>query len=373
MSKNIRVDGDPSDRPEGPEIPAFTAVVVDVAAAYGDGDVQSALVDFIWHLLERSYQIFLCATKEIERFAAEEFQDPQLVYLRGALPPSEAALEAHPALLAPTTLWISDDPTLQLWIMERGLPYVFPGKGAASFAPALALKRFSELAALLDPTQRTLREVARVVAAQRAASPGRALLVGIGGPPLGGMADFALRLKRELEDQDVDVANLLDLSAFLAASDDLPAPNPTAPWKDAQTEQWLLDQVVIPLAQGRRVYVERRPEAVPKDFDPHFPLFLPEDSVLLLFGELLFVVPLRERLHLSILLEVSPRETARRLYEIPPGEVFDQRFPDQYRKGQGAIYQAYLDANGVAARVDLRINGEVATALHLEPVEEGRN
>ncbi len=126
-----------------------------------------------------------------------------------------------------------------------------------------------------------------------------------------------------------------------------------------------MESVFRPLKEGRTVYVEQMPGFLPEDFSAHFPLFLTHQSILIVFAELLFIRPISELLDMSILLEVSPEETTRRLYEIPGGERFDPKFTEQYMKREGRIYAGYLADHKVKENVMIRVNANQEKALKL--------
>jgi hypothetical protein len=86
--------------------------------------------------------------------------------------------------------------------------------------------------------------------------------------------------------------------------------------------------------------------------------------VLLIFSDTLFSSPLFDALHLSLVLEVSPEESTRRLYEIPPDESFDPKFTKQYLEREGKLYRKYLKENRVLERAALRIDADHPNALH---------
>jgi hypothetical protein len=353
-------------------VSALTAVVLDVAPGYRSRDVQEALTDLVLHLLERGYQIFLCVTTDPSMLQVEDFEQPGITYLREPLPPSAVLLAKHPALRAPTTLWITDDAGLQGWIQQAGLPFAFPAQRLVSFALDAAPAGYSDLAALLDPTANTLRDISRFIIERRAAKPKGALLVGIGGPPESGFQRFTVQLKPQLESDGAPLVEFLDLTPFLRSSEDETPPGPSGGerhgiWKDGSSGQWLMDTILKPLMAGGRVYFERRPKEAPKDFDAHFPLFLSEESIVLVMGEMLFAPPVRDALDVSILLEVSPAETTRRLYELPPGETFHPKFLAQYLAGQGGRYRDYLERFQVLRHSTLGIDANRPLALTICP------
>lgn len=347
-------------------VSAFTTVVLDIASSYRTRQEQEAMSELILHLLERGYQIFLGISTDAALLQGETFEHPDITFLRDSLPPHTALLEKYPALRAPSTLWVTDNARLQDWIRRQGLAFAFPAQRSVSFAPSLALDGYGGLAAMLDPTASTLRDVSSFLIGRKSEKRNGVLLVGIGGPPESGFQRFAVQLKRQLESDGAALVELLDLAAFLPASEDLSDTGQNGPWRDTAAGQWLVDTVLEPLTAGQRVYIQQRPAPAPKDFDAHFPLFLAEESIVLTLAEMLFVPPVRDFLDVSILLEVSKTETTRRLYEMPPGEAFDPKFTEQYMAGQGGRYREYLERHDVVRRSTLRLdaNRPLAIVLH---------
>ncbi len=360
-------------------LPAVTALVVDVAAAKQSHAQQDALTDFVWHMLERDYQIYLCSstTKDggPDELRGQSFAHRGLTWLPGAMPPSKAQLGQFPALAAATTLWISDDTAIESWVRQLGLPFVSLGRGTASFSDRLQLAGWGELAGLLDPTAQTVRQVAEAIAELRRTRPPGPILVGIGGPPASGFESFALELKRTLESGPLTLVDLLDLSGFVSIGKPRSGGQPAAGGgfpRDAG-DKWLVERVLHPLAAGEAVYVEQASDVVPEEFRHHFPMYLSPESIVLVLGEAVFQRAIRDLLHLAVLVEVGAAETARRLFEIPDGETFDEAFVEQYLERDGREYNEYLAQNQVIARADLRIDGNSAKRFTTLPVAMGRN
>ena len=164
----------------------------------------------------------------------------------------------------------------------------------------------------------------------------------------------------------------MDLSTLMRTTESLLDEGGTAggTWANGEVSQWLQSAVLEPLRAGQPVYVERRPEFLPRDFDAHFPLYISQESIVLIFAELIFTPEVAGALDLSILLEVSPEETTRRLYEIPPDENrFDPRFTEQYMKREGRIYQDYLRRHQVREKAGIRVDANQSTAFRLEEGE----
>lgn len=364
-----------ADNAADSELPLVTAVVIDVAAAAGKPESQDAMTDFIWHLLERDYQIYLCSstTKEgaIDPLAEESFSHTRLVWLHGEMPPSGAQTEEYPQLTATTTLWISDDRRIEAWVRQLALPFVSLGRGEASFSGDLQLGGWGQLAALLDPGARAVRQLADAVLAVRRSRPLGPTLVGIGGPPESGFEKLAIDMKRVLEDGAVPLVDLLDLASFPSVGEAKPGIAGVFPSDPG--EQWFLDGVLAQLANGEAVYVEEAPAVVPTEFRHHFPLYLSRESVVILLGQALFQRAIRDKLHLAVLVEVAPAEIARRLYEIPEGQSFDPDFTQQYLDRDGRGYEEYLSQNQVGTRADIHVDGSSPRWFNVKAVHEIAN
>jgi hypothetical protein len=350
------------------DLKRIKAVALDIAGAGSSFERQDDLSEFIWHLLDRHYRMYLFSTHPDEDLAGEEFAHPALEFLREEMPPSQAALEAHPQLATPETIWITDDVRLQAWIRELGLPFMHLKHHAKALPGGQHLLRLSDLSALLQPTALLLNDLAAMVDDVRRFRPQGALLVAIGGPPLSGYQQFALDLRMHLQQRGHDLVELLDLSSLMHSAEALlEAGVPTgSPWVSPEVERWLRASVLAPLRAGQAVYVEKPPAGLPADFGAHFPLYISEASVLLLFGEQVFAPEIAEAADVSILLEVSPEETTRRLFEIPPGQPFDAKFTAQYLSREGRVYADYLQRNRVRERASVRVNADQEGAFQLQ-------
>jgi hypothetical protein len=150
---------------------------------------------------------------------------------------------------------------------------------------------------------------------------------------------------------------MLNLNPLMAhANQEAPLTGAGGLWIDDAARNWVLSSILQPLSAGRRIYVESMPEHLPPEFAGHFPLFVTEDSVLLVLGEMLFAPPVVDLLDLRVLLDVSPAETTRRLYEIPRHEAFDAKFEAQYLAHEGRLYNEYLQRFDVLRRIDCHID-----------------
>ena len=335
---------------------SIKTIALDIAGRNETFERQDALSDLIWLLLEKNYSVFLFSSTDEDDLAAEKFLHPHLTILQEKPLPGEALTSRFPALTTPGTLWVTEDRGLQKWIAEQGFPCAFRKGSAALERRGIRYGSLADLGQLLDPSRRVLRDLGHWFRRRGAGAAGGPRLVGIGGPPLSDFQRFTVDLKGQLETEGLPLVELLDLSSFLKNSEDADG---SLGWRDAAAGEWIVEEVLRPLRDGRRVYVETLPQGIPRDFEPHLPLFLSEVSVVLIFAEMLFTAEIAGLLDVSILLEVSPGETARRLYEIPAGQRFDPKFTAQYLAHDGRPYRDYLLASGVAEKATIRISAEV--------------
>ncbi|MCH8841849.1 MAG: hypothetical protein IID61_02625 [SAR324 cluster bacterium] len=346
---------------------SIRSVTIDIAETHGSHDAQDQTAELIWQLLERNYQIYLFTSNQNHDLEQENFQHPDVEFLRISFPPTDITIKRHRDVFAAQNLWVIDDPDGLRWLRDRDLPYATRWNEPWEGKRGLRIGSLRELLEVLDPNLIVYRAVETAILDSAKEKAGGALLVGIGGPPLSGYPEFAVELKRQLQSAGLPLVELLDLSSFVLGSETSPQgiePDAGPIWKDAASGHWLMDRVLLPAKAGRRVYFETAPDFLPLEFEPHFPLFLDKESVVLAFSEMPFVSPLAELFNPRILLEVSSWETTRRIYEMDD-EKFDEQFTRQYLEHEGRLYSEYLETQGVRENARLRIDANKPGALRL--------
>jgi hypothetical protein len=348
------------------DISKITSISLDLAGSSTSYGSQDKISEFVLFLLAKDYQIFLFSSNQKEKLDKETFQHPRLTFLRQRLPPAEPAPPEHPQLESPHNYWVTDDPKLQAWLVDKGLDFAYLSAGSSFAGPGLKIGSLADLAGMFDTTARLRSSLAQAVVAAHQPKGKRPFLLGVGGPHMSGYQQFAVDLKRELENMGCPLVELLDLSPLLSGGGgDEGDDDGALPWRDPAVGAWLMETVLGPLKAGQRVFVETLPPEIPESFQAHLPLFLSEESIIVILAERLFSREILSLLDYSILLEVSPRETARRLYEIPEAEEFDEKFEAQYLGKEGRVYKNYLQAHSVSANVLVRINAERSGSLSL--------
>jgi len=342
---------------------------------------QDKISDLVLFLLAKDYQIFLFSSNQKEKLDKENFQHPRVTFVRQRLPPPQSAPLEHPQLESPHNFWVTDDPKLQAWLVDKGLNFAYLTGGDTSGGRGRKIGSLADLAGMFDATARLRVSLARAVVAAREPKGRGTFLLGVGGPPLSGYEQFAVDLKKELENVGCPLVELLDLSALLTGGvgdggdddggdddggdDDGGDDDGARPWRDPAAGAWVMETLLGPLKAGRRVFVETLPPEIPEVLQAHLPLFLSEESIIVILGGQLFSEEILSLLDYSILLEVSAREITRRIYEIPEAQQFDDKFVTQYLAGQGRAYSNYLHAHSVSANVLVRVNAERSGSLSL--------
>ena len=78
--------------------------------------------------------------------------------------------------------------------------------------------------------------------------------------------------------------------------------------------------------------------------------------VLLIWGTTIFLPEFENLFDIKILLELSEKTAAARMFGIDDRQNFDQKFVDAYSKKEGKFYSNYLIENNVIEKIDYRID-----------------
>ena len=346
-------------------------IIIDIHGMNGSHARQEELAETVIALVNRDYRIHIISTDADDDLAAEDFQHANLKYIADEMPPGQETLDKYPGITGHTALWVTDDKGLQRWLATMETPHVSILAEANGPHCLAQLGRLSDLTGVLDPTRHLMDDIAQTVASCRASKHGSPLVIGIGGPPGSRYQQFSLDLRNALSAADFPLVELFDMNAVVKTTAQMLE-------DDGETNDWKLKgadwfhTVLIPALRNREpFYQEDCPEALHADYGPYFPLFLSEESILICFGEMPFRPPFTDVIDLDILLELSPQENTRRLYEIPAGETFDPKFIEQFLLREGKVYQQYLETHDVLRRAAIRVNANSENAFYLSDPDSG--
>lgn len=349
------------------DIKTIKSVAFDIEGRLTSDKSQEEASEFIFSLLERDYQVYLFSTNKDDALDKEFFQHHRLTYLPGDFPPEKATTDKHPDLLLDTTLWVSNNPQFRFWLSQKKLSSAIVSNKRETGSFHVQTSSLLELAALLDPTGFSLQEIVGAVQKHRLSSNNKPLMIGIGGPPHSGYQNLVISLRNALQTAEIPLVELLDLSSLMQSVEALIKVGENADvWLCDAIRDWLDKEIATPLAIGNSVYIDTPPSFLPPDFGAHFPLYYSEETVVLVFGEMPFVEPIRSRFHLTVMLEVPAVETTRRLYELPEGEKFEQKFIDMYMLREGKIYSDYMVKNGLPGHMNILLDATCQNAFRLK-------
>jgi len=194
-------------------------------------------------------------------------------------------------------------------------------------------------------------------------------MIGIGGPDECGHSFFVGELFDALEDQELLVSSL-DLTKVLGTEfKNLDKPDREASsslWRSYEIRDWVIDDVLIPYSQGKQVFIENSPEIIQGFEICTFPFFLAPEMILLVWGTTVFLPEFEKLIDLRLLLELSEKTAAARMFALDERENFDKSFIETYQMKEGKYYSDYLKKYEVEKQIDYRINFENFNAFSIK-------
>jgi len=303
-------------------------------------------LEFLRVLHERDYKIYLTIANPN---ATLDFPT-EYILLKGR---AKTLLTENPVLEQKESFWISNDETLQSALQEKSL-YFAGSVDSTREHGGMQYQHLYDLLGSFHPSQNTARELADDLVKIKNNAPQVPLLIGIGGQDECGHAFFAGELTDALQDKALLVAGL-DLIELMGHE----FQNKAAPehyWRSSQIRKWVMNELLIPYTQGKTIFVEEAPACLGDYEATAFPLFLPPDAVLVLWGTVPFIPELQELLDVRILLDLDVKTAAARILALDEREDFDPKFVETYEKTEGRSYASYLKRFEVQDEMDYMIN-----------------
>ena len=96
------------------------------------------------------------------------------------------------------------------------------------------------------------------------------------------------------------------------------------------------------------------------------PFFLAPEMILLVWGTTVFLPEIENLIDLRVLLELSEKTAAARMFSLDDRENFDQSFVETYLKKEGKYYADYLGQFNVHEQIDYRIDFENFNAFRMK-------
>ncbi len=263
------------------------------------------------------------------------------------------ALKNNTTLTDRDVFWFTEQPELQKTL--AGNTRNFAGStGSTTHNGGMQYQYLHDMLQIFHPSKITAADLSTI---------------GIGGPDECGHVFFVSELIEALEDQELLVTGL-DLSQVLGTEFQKQKisrnKSNTTLWRSEEIRNWVVEDVMRPYSQGQQVYFEKLPVMIHKHEISTMPFFLAPEMILLVWGTTVFLPEFDNLIDLRVLLELSEKTAAARMFALDDRENFDQSFIDTYLKKEGRYYADYLDHYNVQNQIDFRINFDNFNAFRMK-------
>ena len=137
-------------------------------------------------------------------------------------------------------------------------------------------------------------------------------------------------------------------------------------WRNPRERDWILDTLLRPYDAGETVTVLDEPDFLQGCETSSYPLFWAPEMVVLLWGTTIFVPGIQELLDVKIVLDLTPKAAAARLFELDERSDFNPDFVETYLKGEGRLYGEYLEASQIQQQADFLVQFDNFHAFKLK-------
>jgi len=336
-------------------------------------DLDSITVDFdneAWgnfrkflHVLDdRDFETVLIANS-IELSSWEKFS--RLSILQGSC---EEAYQKNSSLSGPDVFWFTEQSSLQKILSNSTRNFAGSNSQTLQIG-GLQYQNLYDMLQVFNPSKITVTDLSNTIFKLKHNSEHVPLIIGIGGPDDCGHSFFVGEFVDALEDQELLISSL-DLSQVLGTefkkNEEKDKNAYSSFWLSEEIRKWIIDDVLSPYYSGEQVYIEN-PPSILKDFDlTVFPFFLAPEMILIIWGTTIFLSEFENFLDLGILLELSDKSAAARMFGLDDRQNFDEAFVETYLKKEGKHYSEYLNKNGVIKKIDYRIDFDNFNAFRIK-------
>ena len=268
------------------------------------------------------------------------------------------ALQKNDSLKDNDIFWFTEQPELQTKLSKTTRN--FAGSTASTaLNGGMQYQYLQDMLQIFHPSKITAADLSAKLVKMKHESPQVPLIVGIGGPDECGHVYFVSELTEALEDQELLVSGL-DLTQVLGTefqNQNISGnKSKSTSWRSEEIQNWIIGEVMRPYSKGQQVYFEKTPEII-HDFEiTTTPFFLAPEMILLVWGTTVFIPEMGNLIDLRVLLELSEKTAAARMFSLDERENFDQSFVETYLKKEGKYYSDYLDQFKVHDNIDYRID-----------------
>ena len=278
------------------------------------------------------------------------------------------ALQKNNTLTGNDVFWFTEQPELQTKLSETTRNFA-GSTGSTAQNGGMQYQYLQDMLQIFHPSKITATDLSAKLVKLKHESPQVPLIVGIGGPDECGHVFFVSELTEALEDQELLVSGL-DLSQVLGTEFQKQnisgKKSKSTLWRSEEIQNLIVEDVMRPYSKGQQIYFEKLPEMI-HDFEiTTTPFFLAPEMILLVWGTTVFLPEMENLIDLRVLLELSEKTAAARMFSLDERENFDQSFVDTFLKKEGKYYADYLDQFNVHDQIDYRIDFDNFNAFRMK-------
>lgn len=278
------------------------------------------------------------------------------------------ALKKNTALTGKDVFWFTEQPELQIKLSSTTRNFA-GSTGSTTHNGGMQYQYLHDMLQIFHPSKITATDLSAKLVKLKQDSPQVPLIIGIGGPDECGHVFFVSELIEALEDQELLVTGM-DLSQVLGTEFQRQyismEKSISTLWRTEEIRNWVIEDVMRPYSQGQQVYFEKLPEMIHEYEISTMPFFLAPEMILLVWGTTVFLPEFEKLIDLRVLLELSEKTAAARMFALDDRENFDQSFIDTYLKKEGKYYADYLNRFNVQNQVDFRVNFDNFNAFRMK-------
>ena len=278
------------------------------------------------------------------------------------------ALQKNNSLTCSDVFWFTEFPELQTKLSETTRNFAGSTRSTASNG-GMQYQYLQDMLQIFHPSKITAADLSAKIVKLKNESPEAPFVVGIGGPDECGHVFFVSELTEALEDQEMLVSGL-DLSQVLGTEfqnqNISGKKSKSTLWRSEEIQNWIFEDLMRPYCKGQQVYFEKFPEMI-HDFEiSATPFFLVPEMILLVWGTTVFIPEMENLIDLRVLLELSDKTAAARMFSLDERQNFDPSFVDTYLNKEGKYYADYLDQFKVHEQIDYRIKFDNFNAFRMK-------
>ncbi len=268
------------------------------------------------------------------------------------------ALQKNNSLTENDVFWFTELPELQSKLSETTRNFAGSNKNT-NHNGGMQFQYLQDILHIFHPSKITAADLSAEISKLKHESPQLPLIVGVGGPDECGHIFFVSEMTEALEDQEILVSGL-DLSQVLGSEfqkQNISSNKSTSTlWRSKEIQKWIVEDVLLPYSKGKKVYFDKLPEMIHNFEITTAPFFLAPEMILFVWGTTVFIPEMKNLIDLRVLLELSEKTAAARMFSLDERENFDQSFVETYLKKEGKYYADYLDNFKVHDQIDYCID-----------------